>query len=214
MRRPNYLAVLVASCLALTIPGCSRGGDTPVYTSAGEFEENLAEVERVSRPVFEKAERGEPIGEHDKSELRAAIRIFRGLYAYRPNMYTFPFAIGKAYQLMDDDVQAMKFFNETAELIETSTDAAARATLAETNYLAVDSLIRLGKYEDALEAARRAVMLNGRSANYNAALASAYLQLRQEKDAEESLKRALELEPGNRRALALAKLYAWGKALR
>lgn len=209
-----WMLLAVCACAVFAASGCTRGNDTPVFTSEGEFRDNLKVAESKSLTAFLKADRGEPLNEEDKANLRAAIRIFQGLYAYKPNLYTMPFAMGKAYQLLGDDAEAMNHFNVAAAILEKSTDEFAKNTLAETNYLAVDSLIRKQQFEAALAAAQRAVSMNPKSANYQAALAAACLQLGKEEEAESAVRKALELDASNRRAIGIAKLYSWGKALR
>ena len=171
-----------------------------------KYYDKLNEVERLSKPIYEKADRNEPLTEDDKIKLKEALVIFKALHEFRPTAFTLPFALGKGHQILGDDEMALQYFRQTEAQLLGSPGALEKATLAEARYLSVDSLIRLGETEAALEAAKLAVDFNGRSANYYVALASAQLQLKRRPEAKKSLESALRIDPHNARAIRLGQL--------
>lgn len=208
LQRAKWIgAIGLVTLVAGALLGCGRDPSAgPVYTSDSEYYDKLNEVEKLSKPIYEKADRNEPLTEDDKIKLKDALVIFKALHEFRPTAFTLPFALGKGHQILGDDETALQYFRQTeAQLIGSPGDL-ERATLAEARYLSVDSLIRLGETEAALEAARLAVDFNSRSANYYAALASAQLQMKRRSEAKKSLEAALRIDPHNARAIRLGQL--------
>lgn len=204
MRAASFAAL--SAILICMISGCGRGTEFPVITSGKEYEDILAEVERLSKPVFQKSDRGEDLEDGDRANLRESMRMIRGLLAYRPDAYSLQFAMGKAHQILGEDEEAIQRFEEAMAFLQSLEDPELRALRAETQYLASISLERLKQFESARVAAGQAVEFAPDNPNYLAALASAEIQDRNIERARALLTRALAADPNHRRALQLLRL--------
>lgn len=197
----------ISFLLAVVLAGCG-GGDTseiPLIRTSQEYDQVSAEVQKLTVNLITDldATEREPTVE-EVAKLRRARDLFDGMRGYRPREWGALFGAAKVNQLLGEHAKAIELYFECMKNAPID-DPAAKATGAEAAFQLSRIYERRGEFAQAVEAAKQAVRLVEVSPSYHAQLASAYLQANDEKAALKSLKRALELDPLNKRALQLEK---------
>lgn len=188
----------------LILVGCRSGSGIPLIRSSEEYDRVALEAKELSVDILTRYDLGESLTAHDKAQLRTALDKFEGMRGFKPTEWGPYFGAAKVHMVFGEDAEALRLFHGCMINAPIS-DPLAKATSAEAAYLASQIHEKAGDYENAKKAALQAVTLVTVSANYYAQLGSAELQLKDEKAATKSVKKALELDPENPRALQLAK---------
>ncbi len=183
----------------------------PVIATGSEFQEVLVKVEKLSRPVFEKADSGIVLEEADNKNLRESIRLFKGLVAFNPDIPTLFLGLGKAHQLLGENKSALENFAMAARGLGNISDLATKQTLAEVQYLSAISFERQKQYPEAKMVAEKATELVPESSNYWTVLASTEMQLKEIAACKKHLEKALKLDPANKRARYLLRMIEIAK---
>ncbi len=171
----------------------------------------LAQVEKLSRPVFEKSDSGVILEDSDNKVLKESIRLFKGLTAFKPDAPTLYLGLGKAHQLLGENKNALENFAMAARGLGNTSDLTKKQTLAEVQYLSAISFERQKQYPEAKMVAEKATELVPQSSNYWTALASAEMQLEELAACEKHLEKALKLDPTNKRARYLLRMFEISK---
>ncbi len=189
--------------------GCSKDPsilEKPVIGHGGEYQQVLAEAERLSKGPLEKLSRDEDISESEKTELVKASAQFQALIDFEPGQFAPYLALGMIYRGVGNLEKAEQMLRQCLNNIPASSDQAVKDTSAEAHYQLARVLFDAQKFELSLAEASTAVQTVSDNPNYHYARGAALGQLNLKTEAKRALRDALRLDPDHRRANGLLKL--------
>ncbi len=181
--------------------------DSPIYSTA-EYQERLAEAEKLSLDNLERFDRGEPLDAKAKAELAQAAKIFDRLSEVQAKNIAPFVGAGKIYQTLDQDELAVQRFTQGLATVPKDPIDAILDTAIETHHLLSISYFKLHKYDAALQESSVAIkMFKQNSPIYLTQRARVYLEQRNYVRAMRDLVVALDTDADYAPARSLVKLY-------
>lgn len=201
------LCALGLAVAALALVGCEPGGkgQIPIIRNGETFNRVLAEAEEHSREILERYDRDEELSEADRKELEEAKLKFEGLIGFQPQGFALHFGMAKVLQALNEHETALQGFERAIALAPPQGSEDVRRTVAEAHGQIARSCIFLGRYAEASEAANRALAMYPRNPDYLSYLASAALELGDNKFARETLDKALRIDAEHLRSRRLRR---------
>ncbi|HSI71605.1 MAG TPA: hypothetical protein VK934_00390 [Fimbriimonas sp.] len=206
------LPVAIIGGLIVVMLLSNRPVDTPegytVVTNNDEYSEQIKAAHTLSKPIFDKADLGQPISQDDKAQLIKAAIMIDAANRLHPEL-AIPFlGAGKAYLLADQLDLAEARLRQAIFNADDDKTPGAKETGWEAYYRLSELRFKLKDYEGAYEAADKAVNGQSGSVFYLLGRARAALQLKKFDQADMDLNAALILERENKEAQALHKMLA------
>lgn len=193
--------------------GCGKPDpSSPVVLANNDqyAEANKAAAGLAAGP-FEKIDAGEPLKDEDRRALRDAIRDWDGMVAFAPDRPAPLFTSGQAKAALGDYNGAIRSFQQFITSVGPSPEQPdVRVMAADAHYLTGTSKVALKDYAAAVTDFNAALALEPSRPEYLAERAGAELQLGRKGDAGADLRKALAIDPSNRRAQGLSKLIRPG----
>jgi tetratricopeptide (TPR) repeat protein len=197
--------LVLASALLAGCQQATSAEETKIKTDS-DFRAAVAEVATLTREPLNKVVAKQELTPEEKDSLRKAIPKIDEIIAYDPSrIHSFALK-GKVGIALDDRPLAEKSLRQAIATTPQATTDEVRLVLAECHNDLASVLIFEIKYQEALEQASKATELEPRNDRYFFTLARAQLELKQVKEASESLEKALDLNPQNIDAQNLKKL--------
>ncbi|MFQ3587368.1 MAG: tetratricopeptide repeat protein [Fimbriimonadaceae bacterium] len=197
----------LAGCVAaLAVVGCIRGAGTIPIANDREFNNVLAQAERLSKRPLEVARADGELTQQEKADLERARPMFASMIRYRPDAFALRLGAGKIEAALGDWEAALRQLDACRSLINPQTVVPAeRVTLAEAWFETARANLALQRPEPAERAARQAVLIVPQAPDYHAALAAALLALGRRQEARTAVDEALRLDPAHPRAKSLSE---------
>ncbi len=126
------------------------------------------------------------VGFWGKRKLQKAIKNFKQAIEIAPNQYASKWGLGKIYQVLDLHKESLMWFEEAYKLEQNNPDVCREATLA-----AVDS----EDYEKAIKYSDASLELAPENAGLHCNRALIFMLMSKDKEANECVEKALELNP-------------------
>lgn len=193
--------------VGLMIAGCEPAGEgrVPIIRNQATYQRVLDEAERLSRGPIERYDQDQELTEAERRDLREARLKFQGLIGFQPEVFALHFGLAKVEQALGEHAVAVPSFQQAVLLAPAVGPEAIRQTVAEAHGQTARSLIFLGEYSAAAEAAKAALDLYPEHPDYLHFLASAAVELGDPSYARELLEEALAIDPNHARSQRLLR---------
>lgn len=179
----------------------------PVIGDADSWGATIHEAEELSKNHFIAADRGEELTDADRADLRKAAKLFDSANRFFP-MKIGPFVgAGKAYQLTGELEAADERLRQAISNVQYAKTESDRNNVIEAQRLLSEVKARENDWDSAFKLADAAVKAAPNAPQYLATRASAEIQLKKLNEAAADIALALKLDPTNRDALRLKKLF-------
>lgn len=193
--------------IVLALAGCrggSGGSGVPVIRTVQQYDQVRVQAWDLAKNGLQAFEEGVPPGGTTEQDLKRAAELYRGMVDFAPASYGAHYGLAKIATALGDPDEALRHFEQALTLALRDERPAAQDVAAECHDGIARIVVLRGDAARAEAEARLALQHRPEQPNYMATLASALVQSGQIDEAKELVKRALEAEPRNRRALALA----------
>jgi len=202
------LAVAIAVSGVLWYAQCNSSNAVPVYHSEVEYVAAAKQFEALTSKSFDKVDHNQALSDPEKEKLREGTVVIEAMIGYHPEIYANYYLAGKIHYALGEYNEALSRFNECVGTMKRPEDDQEyyTQTLSDAHYLASLCYFNLQKFRQAADQAQLAVQYEPKAPLYLIAESSANLQLGNEKTALALIKRALELDPKNERALQIYRL--------
>jgi tetratricopeptide (TPR) repeat protein len=209
-RKKWITPLVIVGALLLVLLLSNRSVETPedmgVIDTPDEYAKALQMAHEMTKPIFDKSDKGEEITEKEKDQLYKAARLIDNANRVSPEK-TIPFlGAGKAYMLAGDLEMAELRFRQAINNAQFDASPGAKETGVEAQYRLSEVRFELHDYEGAFESANHAVKAVPDGIEYLTARAAALIQLKKYKEADADLHAALKLDPTYQKAIGLHKL--------
>jgi tetratricopeptide (TPR) repeat protein len=204
--------IAIVGGLVLVMLLSNRTVNTPegyrVVTTNDEYSEQIKAAHELTKPIFDKADLGQPISQDEKSQLVKGAQMIDAANRLHPD-FAIPFlGSGKAYLLAGQLDLAEARLRQAIANAEVDKTPGAKETGWEAWYRLGELRFKLKDYQGAYEAADQAVKSQPGSVFYLLGRARAAIQLKNLQQADLDLNAALILERDNKEAQALHKMLA------
>ena len=190
----------------------------PIITNGDQYNDVLNDVKELTKVPLEKNARLDPLTPKETADVQKAAQLVDALNAFQPTIFAPYLLAAKAYQMLGKIETAelrvrQAIYNGDQEMIEcrkrndTSRLAEVKLTMTEAHHVRSQLLLLMHEYPVALDEANAVLESVPNSPEYLAGRASVLMQLGKYRGAAADLRKALTLDPNNRSALALARLF-------
>ncbi len=216
---PVAIFVVVGILLLLSNRPTYTEGGLVTVSSQGQYESYSAEALKLSKEPIAAVKENETLTDKQKKDLQQSADYYEAMNQFNPVAIEPYFMCGKIYRILErNDVARERFeqaiVNAESGIRQAQTTGNAnrvdviRLTLAEARAEYSELLVQTGEFTEALNQADEAVKTVPNSADYLAARASAYIQLKKLSEAKADLGIAIQLDPKNKKVINLIALIS------
>lgn len=205
------LTVVMLGAMSMVIRGCGGEGGVPLIVSHAQYGDMLAEVQKETQAILERADREEPLTDQELKILERVEPKTLGMINFDPTrfpIYLLAAKIAFAEEKYEACVDACtRLFERLPGTSPPQPDEIESS--AEAHYVASRAYFKLGRIQESLSEAQQAVRLIPNAPKYWWALGTAQLEAGDESAAALSVNRGQALDPSDKRLQGLAKFIAF-----
>ena len=209
----NKITIVVLLVLGY---GCGKKNIDPlapvVVANQAQYLEANKEALLLAGPPLQKFGQNHPLDATDNIDIDHAIRLYRGILAYKPSDAAPYLTLGMCYQALGMDERAISAFKAYLIAGKALKGSAIVQSRTDTYWLLSKSYFDLHAYGEAADQAGKAIKLNPHIARYYAQRAAALLQEKNYIQAKKDAETALKLDPSNVRAKGVIGLLNMSKS--
>lgn len=186
--------------------GTSTSDGVPAIRSQGEYQQTLADAQKLSQTHIEAFRNGEELDPRAIAELKQARKLFQAMLEFNSNNVAPVFGAGEIDNALGDYESAARNYRQAINLMPDNPSDLVISIVAEAHNQLANILITQTKYHEADVEASAAVQLNPTHAPFLVTLAASKVQEGETADAKRLCMEALKIDSSNAHALGILRM--------